>query len=331
MNRILLAIRNQLNQVCNRVFRLFVLVLSYSRYSYSIGIAPSSSSAISLSTNTSTTRWRWQGSKLIRVHMLGLVGLLAVGFLLLGSQSVAETPFNRLVWSDNFDGDEFDYSKWQCAINAFGGCNQELQLYTDRPENVRVENGSLVLEARKDKFGIVGTIRDYSSGRIRSRNRGDWKFGRFEVLARMPAGQALRPVIWLLPSKEIYGPWASNGVDFKGQKTDEIFGMIHFGSAWPKNKSKGTTYRLPAGNFADDFHKFSTEWIPQSITWYVDDIQFQRIDSWSSDAAPFPAPFDQPCHVVLNLAVGGHFVGPVLEDSKSFPAKLLIDYVRVYQ
>jgi beta-glucanase (GH16 family) len=262
------------------------------------------------------------------------INLFAVGSLGV-SHALADKPFEKLIWFDNFDGDSIYYSKWECEINAFGGGNQELQIYTDRPENVRVEDGLLVLEARNDKFGIAGTVRDYSSGRIRSKHRGDWKFGRFEVRAKMPKGQGLWPAIWLLPTKETYGSWASSGeidmVEFKGQNTKEIFGTIHFGSVWPKNKSTGTTYRLPEGDFAEAFHKFSIEWTNESITWFVDDVKFQRLDSWSSDAAPFPAPFDQPFHMVLNLAVGGQFVGPVSNDPKIFPAKLLIDYVRVYQ
>jgi beta-glucanase (GH16 family) len=85
----------------------------------------------------------------------------------------------NLVWSDEFDGSSLDYGKWDCQVNAFGGGNQELQLYTDRPRNVRVENGCLVLEAHRERFGVEGTMREFTSGRVRTKHRGDGKYGRY--------------------------------------------------------------------------------------------------------------------------------------------------------
>jgi len=264
-----------------------------------------------------------------------LLGIAALSFLLIEAPAMAESPFNALVWSDEFDGKILDYSKWECEVNAFGGGNQELQIYTDRKENVRVENGSLVLESRKDNAGIAGTVREFSSGRIRSKHRGDWKYGRFDIRAKLPAGQGLWPAIWLLPTDEAYGSWASSGeidiVEFRGQNTKEVLGTIHFGSRWPKNKSTGKTYIKPSGNFVDDFHLFTVEWFKDSIEWFVDGVSYQRVTEWDSEKAPFPAPFDQPFHLVFNLAVGGQFVGEVSKDPKAFPAQLLVDYVRVYQ
>jgi len=269
-------------------------------------------------------------------YRLAILLAFASAWMPLNCKSVwAEPPFKTLVWEDNFEGESLDYSKWDCEINAFGGGNQELQIYTDRDDNVRVENGALVLEARKDNAGIAGTVREYSSGRIRSKHRGDWKYGRFEVRAKLPAGQGLWPAVWLLPTKEKYGSWASSGeidiVEFKGHKTNEIYGTIHFGAPWPNNKSTGTTYIAPNGNYVDDFHVFTIEWTKDSIQWLVDGIEYQRISEWNSEKAPFPAPFDQPFHLVLNLAVGGQFGGPISKEPKVFPAQFLVDYVRVYQ
>jgi beta-glucanase (GH16 family) len=90
---------------------------------------------------------------------------------------MAQTDAWKPVWSDEFNGDSLDFSKWEIEINAFGGGNHELQIYTDRTENVRIEQGHLVIEAHKGRTGIAGTERDYSSGRIRSKRRGDWTYG----------------------------------------------------------------------------------------------------------------------------------------------------------
>lgn len=241
----------------------------------------------------------------------------------------------KLVWHDDFDGDALDFSKWEIEVNAFGGGNNELQIYTDRSENVRVENGSLVLEAHRDNYGIAGTVREFSSGRIRSKRRGDWTYGRIEVRARLPQGQGLWPAIWMLPTDERYGGWAASGeidiMEFKGQQPDQIWGTLHYGKLWPQNEHSGDTFRLPSGrSFTVDFHTFAIEWEGGVIRWYVDDTLWQTQTAWNTTAAPFPAPFDQPFHLILNLAVGGGFVGNP-SGSTPFPARMLVDYVRVYQ
>ncbi len=236
------------------------------------------------------------------------------------------------IWRDEFDGKGLDYSKWECEVNAFGGGNNELQIYTDRAKNVRVENGNLIIESHKEVTGISGTTREYSSGRIRTKHRGDWLYGRIDVRAKLPKGQGIWPAIWMLPTTEEYGGWASSGeidiMEFKGQEPKKIHGTLHFGGTWPNNRFSTKIFE---GNtdYTEDFHIYSIDWRPGKITWLIDDKVMNSMDKWDSTAAPFPAPFDQPFHLVLNLAVGGHFVGPP-DASTQFPAKLLIDYVRVY-
>ncbi|MFY9252529.1 MAG: glycoside hydrolase family 16 protein [Fuerstiella sp.] len=240
----------------------------------------------------------------------------------------------KLVWSDEFDGDSLDYSKWGVEQNAFGGGNNELQIFTDRPENVRVEKGNLILEAHKDNAGISGTVREYSSGRIRTKHRGDWKYGRIEVRAKMPKGQGLWPAIWMLPTDEQYGGWAASGeidiMEFRGQNEQEVLGTLHYGGGWPKNTFSGSSFKLKEGSFSDEFHTFAVDWEEGKMVWSVDGTPYQTQTKWHSDGAKFPAPFDQRFHLLLNLSVGGHFVGNP-DATSTFPQQFLVDYVRVYQ
>lgn len=240
----------------------------------------------------------------------------------------------ELVWNDEFNGKQLDFSKWEIEVNAFGGGNQELQIYTDREKNVRVEEGVLVLEAWREKTGIVGTERDYSSGRIRSKRRGDWKYGRFETRAKLPVGQGLWPAFWMLPSDEKYGTWAASGeidiLEFKGQETDTLWGTLHFGGAWPRNKFQGKTQKFDGTDFTKDFHVFGVEWEEGEVRWLLDGKVWNVQKEWSSENGEYPAPFNEPFHLVFNLAVGGGFVGEVA-PSTEFPAKFLVDWVRVYQ
>lgn len=240
----------------------------------------------------------------------------------------------KLVWSDEFDGDSLNYSKWGIQENAFGGGNAELQIFTDRAKNVRVENGHLVLEAHRDNAGISGTVREYSSGRVRTKHRGDWKYGRVEVRAKMPIGQGIWPAIWMLPTDDKYGGWALSGeidiMEYRGQNPKQVLGTLHYGGGWPNNKYSGAEFDLQSGAFNEDFHTFAIDWQKGKIVWSIDGQPWQTQTKWHSDNATFPAPFDQRFHLLLNLSVGGHFVGAP-NDETTFPQKFLIDYVRVYE
>jgi len=240
----------------------------------------------------------------------------------------------KVVWQDDFAGESLDWSKWEIEVNAFGGGNNEQQLYTDRRENVRVEDGRLVLEARHDNHGIAGTVRPYSSGRIRSKRRGDWCYGRIEARVKVPRGRGIWPAFWMLPSDDAYGGWAASGeidiLEIKGQEPSVIWGTLHHGGSWPANRSTGAQHRLAHGSFADDFHTVGVEWERGRIRWLLDGEVWQTQDTWSSAGGAFPAPFDQPFHVVINLAVGGEFVGAPAGDTP-FPARFEVDWVRVSQ
>ncbi|MEM6675449.1 MAG: family 16 glycosylhydrolase, partial [Planctomycetota bacterium] len=239
----------------------------------------------------------------------------------------------QLVWEDDFNGTSLDLSKWQPMIgdgcpNLCGWGNNELQYY--RAENATVIGGSLRITAREENFGG----RQYTSARLRTAGMGDWKYGRFEMRAKMPTGRGLWPAFWMLPTDSVYGVWAASGemdvVEMVGQNPNRVFGTLHFGGTFPANTQSGGAYTLPTGTFADDFHRFAMEWDETEIRWYVDDVLYSTKTSWWSSGGPYPAPFDQRFHMLINLAVGGNLPGPP-NGSTSFPQTLEVDWVRVYQ
>ena len=235
-----------------------------------------------------------------------------------------------LVWQDEFDGDEIDLTKWSHEVNGRGGGNSELQYYTDFPENSFIENGNLVIEAREEKY--IG--RNYTSARMRTLGKGDWTYGRFEARIRLPEGQGIWPAFWMLPSEWSYGGWPTSGeidiMEMVGHLPGKVHGTIHYGSLG-NHQYTGTDYDLPAGDkFIDDFHIFAVEWEEEEMRWYVDGELYQTLNQWETKNHPFPAPFDQNFHIILNLAVGGHWPGSP-DETTEFPQRMEVDYVRVYQ
>ncbi|MBU0711879.1 glycoside hydrolase family 16 protein [bacterium] len=240
----------------------------------------------------------------------------------------------ELVWYDEFDGDAIDFSKWEYEVNAQGGGNNELQYYTDRPQNSWIDDSVLVIQALQETYtGPEGT-RAYTSARLRTKNKGDWKYGRFEIRAKLPYGQGLWPAIWMLPTDWIYDGWAASGeidiMELIGHQPEKVYGTLHYGGAYPNNVHSGDSYTLAAGNFAMNFHTFTLEWDTTQFRWYVDNILYHTQTSWYSEGNPYPAPFDQHFHLLLNVAVGGNWPGNP-DNSTSFPQRMEVDYVCVYR
>lgn len=241
----------------------------------------------------------------------------------------------ELVWSDEFDGDRLDTSKWEVMLGdgqsyglPSGWGNNELQFY--RRENIEVKNGYLIITAKKESYGG----KSYTSGRIRTKGKGDWLYGRFEMRAKLPIGRGIWPAFWMLPSSNKYGGWAASGeidiMEYIGHEPNRVHGTLHYGGTWPQNVNKGSSYTLSNGTFADDFHTFALEWEPKRMSWFVDGRVFRRTSEWYSTNGPYPAPFDVPFHILINLAVGGNWPGAP-DASTQFPQQIIIDYVRVYQ
>lgn len=239
----------------------------------------------------------------------------------------------QLVWSDEFEGTELDLSKWSyqhgtgAAEGLSGWGNAELQYYTDRPDNIYVQDGKLHIVALQEEFSGM----NYTSARIRSTNKGDWRYGRFEASIKLPEGQGIWPAFWMMPTDAVYGRWPASGeidiMELVGHNPDEVHGTIHYG---PPHTYSGGIYKMDSGSFSDDFNTFAIEWENGEIRWYVNDIHYHTETNWFSDSQDFPAPFEQRFHFLLNVAVGGHWPGSP-DASTEFPQQMVIDYVRVYQ
>ncbi len=264
--------------------------------------------------------------------------LLAAGGLFVPATNAQPTLADEgysLIWQDEFSGSAVDGSNWefmygtgaQFGLNGWG--NNELQYYTDRPENIRVENGELLITAQRENYGG----RDYTSARIRSFGRFSARYGRFEARIKLAVGEGLWPAFWMMPENSVYGGWPLSGeIDIMeaSQDASYVSGAIHFGSAGNRVfRSNGI-----GGSFGNEFHTYAVEWEPDRIRWYLDDQLFmaQFENNWFSGAAPSDpnAPFDQPFHLLLNMAVGGNFV-PNPDAGSPFPKTMAVDYVRVYE
>ena len=256
-----------------------------------------------------------------------------------------------LVWSDEFNGDSLDKSKWSCQIGTgtsegltdWG--NQELEYYTDRKENVRVENGELVITAIKEEERVGGKM--FTSARIRTMtDEGDvlfsTKYGRVEARIKLPEGEGLWPAFWMLPVDDsIYDEWASSGeidiMEARGRLPKKVEGTIHYGQNWPNNVYKGQEYIFPEDTDITDYHLYSLEWEPGILRWYIDNECYHTTEQWFSKGPAsgadytWPAPFDVPFYLLLNMAVGGTFDLESNPYSLEKPAEMKVDYVRVYQ
>lgn len=243
-------------------------------------------------------------------------------------------PGYKLVWNDEFNGTSVDDAKWEYEVNGAGGGNNELQYYTDRKENSWVKDGRLNIAALQEEYTGPDGKRYYTSARMRTLKKGDWKYGRFEIRAKLPYGKGFWPAIWMLPTDWVYGGWPASGeidiMELLGDNVRSVYGTLHFGGVPPANVHSGSMYTLPGGDFASQFHVFWLDWEETEMRWYVDGVQYATIKDWYSVGNSYPAPFDQRFHLILNVAVGGNWPGNP-DTTSVFPQYMQVDYVRVYQ
>ena len=226
--------------------------------------------------------------------------------------------------------ESLDQNNWTHQIgdgcpDLCGWGNNELQFY--QSQNATVGDGTLKITARQESVGG----KSYTSSRIRSLNKGEFTFGRFEARIKLPTGQGLWPAFWMLSSQEPYGGWPQSGeidiMELVGNEPETVHGTIHYGPPWPNNRSIGTSYDLIEGIFNDEFHTFSIEWNQNQIKWFVDDYLYATIGRGA--VIPDRWPFDHDFHFLLNVAVGGNWPGNP-NSATEFPQVMEVDYVRVY-
>lgn len=262
--------------------------------------------------------------KLIYVLLLPLI------FLACSSPQVQQsgTGDRKLVWNDEFEKPGLpDSSKWNYDVGGHGWGNNELQYYTaNRAENARVENGLLVIEARKEDF--QGSR--YTSARLITKGKGDWTYGRIDVRARLPKGLGTWPAIWMLASTTPL-EWPGDGEIDIMEHVGFNPGFVHASVHTKKyNHVIGTqrTDTVIVQDFADNFHVYSLDWTKDSIHVLLDD---QRYFSFANERTGKDAwPFDGPFHLLLNIAVGGNWGGQKGVDENIWPVRMEVDYVRVY-
>jgi beta-glucanase (GH16 family) len=250
------------------------------------------------------------------------------------STPATEADSRRLVWADEFEQEGApDAARW--GYDLADGCpevcgwgNNELQYYTQRPENVRIEDGKLIIEAHWEPY----EGKEYTSTRLVSREKGDWKYGYIEARAKLPQGTGTWPAIWMLPTDWQYGGWPASGeidiMEHVGYNQGMVHGTVHT-KAFNHSigTQKGDSIMVP--DVHEQFHVYAIDWSPEKIDFMVDGTVYNTFTN--EDTGHEAWPFDQPFHLLLNLAVGGNWGGAKGVDEKIWPQRMEVDYVRVYE
>jgi len=268
-------------------------------------------------------------TKIILIVVLIVQGII---FMQCSNNSQPEEQNWQIVWQDEFEGPlgqlpdstRWAYDTWG---NGSGWGNNQLEYNSDRPENVSLDGeGHLAIVARKELYEGL----NYTSARIKSQGLFEVSYGRFEARIKLPWGQGIWPAFWMLGNDIDTVSWPQCGeidiMEYRGQEPSKVEGTLH-GPGYSGGQGIGTTYTLNNARFDVDFHTFSIEWTVDSINWYVDDELYQTLTPGDVTGDWV---YDHPYFILLNLAVGGNWVGPP-DENTIFPQTMLIDYVRVYQ
>ncbi|HNP53984.1 MAG TPA: glycoside hydrolase family 16 protein [Ferruginibacter sp.] len=232
------------------------------------------------------------------------------------------------VWEDNFDNNGApNASKWSFETGGSGWGNNELQYYTDG-NNAQVNNGNLIITAKAETVGS----NNYTSTRMITRGKGDWKYGRFEVRAKLPKGRGTWPAIWMLSSDNAYGTWPASGeidiMEHVGYDPNNIHCSIHT-SAYNHTRGTQKTANTIVAGATDDFHVYRVDWTPYAVRGFVEGTQYFEFVNENTGFTTWP--FNKNFFLILNIAVGGNWGGAQGVDNTIFPATMLVDYVRVYK
>ena len=235
----------------------------------------------------------------------------------------------QLVWSDEFDTDTVPNSNnWGYDVGGSGWGNNELEYYTDaRPENARIENGNLVIEARLEDFGG----KHYTSARILTKGKASWTEGKSEIRAKLPSGVGTWPAIWMLSATNPL-VWPDDGeldiMEEVGFNPNVIYGTAHnkaFNGA--QGTQKGGSTSIPDAQ--DSFHIYSIEWSSKAVTWSVDSVGYFTYTppDYGFNYWPYTSDF----FLIMNIAIGGNWGGQHGVDDSIFPQQMLVDWVHIYQ
>ncbi len=235
-----------------------------------------------------------------------------------------------LIWQEEFNdnvlSNDWVYEMGDGCPDICGWGNQELQYYTDRPENLYFQEGKLVIEARQESYN--GS--NYTSARIITKDKQEFQYGRIDIRAKLPFGQGLWPALWMLGSNIDQVGWPACGeidiMELVGHESETVHGTCHWADVNGNRALFGDSYTLDSGIFWDEFHVFSILWDENQINWYVDDNLYHTINTGTSDLSEFRNSF----FFILNIAVGGTWPGSP-DATTTFPQKMAVDYIRVFQ
>lgn len=269
------------------------------------------------------------------------------------TQTVA--TFSNLTMSDEFDVEgapNSDIWSFETGTGTDGWGNKELQYYTDRPENVTVQNGLLVITALKEEYNGAS----YTSARLITKGKFKQAYGRFEARIKVPGGSGLWPAFWLLGENFDLDGWPQCGeidiMEYRRQEPTKVSGSIHGPGYSGETDPQGQvtkSYDLGNNRYDAGFHVFGIEWGPEYINYYIDDVLYNQITPSDIEVTPADVVytlndaveaveatdvtgdwvFNKPFYIIINLAVGGNFPGNP-DDGETFPQNMLVDYVRVY-
>lgn len=245
----------------------------------------------------------------------------------------------NIVWSDEFNGTSINTNTWTYDIgNGSGGWgNNELEYYTSLPQNAYVSNGLLHIVALHQSYDGL----NYTSTRMKTEGLFTAQYGRIEFRTKLPTGAGYWPAQWMMPEDSVYGGWAASGeidvMENIGTIPTNVLGTIHYGGAYPNQaQSSGPSYNFLPGDSVTNFHNYLLDWTTNAISWYIDGQLYETQTNWWSSSNltntgirnPYPAPFNKPFYIIMNLAVGGTLGGT--PDNAAFPGDMQVDYVRLY-
>ncbi len=265
----------------------------------------------------------------IRIWVRFVVAGVLIGIGSCSDYEQTVTTLNQLVMQDEFDVNGAPSNTiwgYEIGTGVNGWGNNELQYYTNRRENVVVQNGYLIITARKESF--EGSA--YTSARLITKGKFEQTYGRFETRMRLPWGQGLWPAFWMLGADIDTNPWPGCGeidiMEYRGQEPTIVLGSVH-GPGYSGGNAISKSYELKNDRFDTGFHVFGIEWGPNYVNFYVDNVLYYQITPADVTGEWV---FNKPFYILINLAVGGTFVGSPNSETV-FPQTMLVDYVRVYK